>query len=153
MKLPLISYKFPSYTYLLHSTILNTFALTSLITLIIVLLMLANLIMVGRARGKYQIQAPSVTGDEGFERIYRVQMNTIESVLLFLPSMWIYAYYLGDKGAACTGLIWVIGRILYALAYQSNPSKRGVGFVISMIAVFGAWLGGLYGVLHQLMQR
>ena len=106
--------------------------------------------MVGRARGQYQIKAPAVTGHEAFERVYRVQMNTIENVLLFLPAMWIYAFYLGDKGAASTGLIWLIGRILYAAAYKSNPSKRGAGFLISMLAVMGAWFGGLYGVLRIL---
>ena len=132
--------------YLLE-IILNTFALTSLITLLIVLHMLVNLFMVGRARGQYQIKAPAITGNEAFERIYRIQMNTIEGVVLFLPSMWIYAYYLGDKGAACTGLIWLIGRVWYALAYKINPPKRGAGFLISMLAVVGAWLGGLYGVL------
>jgi len=133
------------------NTTLNTFALTSLVTLLVVLLMLVNAVMVGRARGQYQIKAPAVSGHEQFERTYRVQMNTIENVLLFLPAMWVYAFYLGDTGAASTGLIWLIGRILYAAAYTSNPSKRGPGFAISMLAVLGAWLGGLYGVLRILL--
>ena len=110
--------------------------------------MMVNLVMVSKAREKFQVKAPAISGNEEFERVYRIQMNTIENVLLFLPAMWIYAFYLGDLGAACTGLIWVIGRTLYAVAYRTNPSKRGLGFLISMIAVLGAWLGGLYGVIQ-----
>lgn len=113
--------------------------------------MMINTFTVGRARGKYHIKAPAVSGDENFERVYRVQMNTIESVLLFIPAMWIYALYLGDLGAACTGLIWLVGRIWYGMAYISNPPKRAIGFMISMFAVLGAWLGGLYGVVLALM--
>jgi len=130
---------------------LNTFALTPLVTLAIVLLMLVNAIHVGRARGKYQIKAPAVSGNELFERVYRVQMNTIENVLLFIPAMWIYALYLGDLGAASTGIIWLVGRIWYAVAYTTNPAKRGIGFMISRFAVIGAWLGALYGVILALM--
>jgi glutathione S-transferase len=130
---------------------LNTFALTSLITLLVVLHMFVNALMVGRARQKYEIKAPAVTGNEQFERVYRVQMNTIESVLLFLPALWIYAFYVGDKGAASTGLIWLVGRVWYAQAYSSNPAKRGPGFMIAMLATFGAWFGGLYGAVQVLM--
>jgi len=113
--------------------------------------MLVNAIHVGRARGKYQIKAPAVSGNELFERVYRVQMNTIENVLLFIPAMWIYALYLGDLGAASTGFIWLVGLIWYAVAYTTNPAKRGIGFMISMFAVIGAWLGALYGVILALM--
>jgi hypothetical protein len=32
---------------------------------------------VGEARIKYKVRAPATTGDEHFERAYRVQMNTL----------------------------------------------------------------------------
>lgn len=136
---------------LLEIFTLNTLALTSLISLLIVLLMFANSLAVGRARVKYKIVAPATAGHENFERVYRVQMNTIENVLMFVPAMWIYAVYIGDTGAGATGVIWLVGRVWYALAYTNDPSKRGPGFGIAIFAMFGAWIGGAYGVAQTLL--
>ena len=76
----------------------------SLITLLTVLLMLGLTFNVGRARGKYQVKAPAISGHELFERAYRIQLNTIESVLMFLPALWLYAIFIGDKGAGDSGV-------------------------------------------------
>ena len=104
---------------------------------------------VGRARGKYQIKAPAVSGHEQFERAYRIQLNTIENVLMFLPALWLYAIFSGDKGAGDSGVIWLIARIWYSVAYQYNPAKRGLGFLISILVVAGLWAGAAYGIFHQ----
>lgn len=104
---------------------------------------------VGRARGKYQVKAPAVSGHELFERAYRVQLNTIENVLMFLPALWLYAIFIGDKGAGDSGMIWLIGRVWYAIAYQQNPAKRGWGFLISILVITGLWVGAAYGIYHQ----
>ena len=103
---------------------------------------------VGQARGKYRIKAPAITGHEDFERAHRVQMNTVEQMVFFLPALWLYAVLLSDKGAAVGGLIWVIGRGFYAVSYLGDPAKRGPGMVISMLAQTGLFLGAVYGVVR-----
>jgi len=119
----------------------------TLLTLLVYLVVSLN---VARARGKYGVKAPAVTGNEHFERAYRVQMNTLEQMVFFLPSMWLYALLLTDKGAAVGGLIWVIGRVIYSVSYVRNPASRGVGFTISFIAEIGLFLGSAYGVIKVL---
>lgn len=103
--------------------------------------------MIGRARHKYKIQAPAITGNKVFERIYRVQMNTLESFVIFIPSLWLYAIYMSDKGAGVAGLLWIVGRIWYADSYEKDPKKRGPGFLISMLTTMGLWLGAVYGMI------
>lgn len=87
------------------------------------MLMLATGINVGRARGLYGIKAPTVTGHELFERAYRVQMNTLENTALMLPALWLYAGFIGDRGAAIMGAVWLIARVWYAVAYVKNPAS------------------------------
>ena len=120
----------------------------TLLTLLVYLVVSLN---VARARGKYGVKAPYVTGNEHFERAYRVQMNTLEQMVFFLPSMWLYSLLLTDKGAAVGGLIWVIGRVIYSVSYVRNPASRGVGFTISFIAAIGLFLGAAYGVVKALI--
>ena len=122
--------------------------LTSLVTLLVILLMFATAINVGRARQRYGIQAPAVLGHEMFERAYRIQMNTLESAAMMLPALWLYAGLIGDRGAGLTGIIWLCARVWYAIAYQSNPSKREGGFILSFLAFAGLWLGALWGVVR-----
>ena len=131
---------------------MNQYLYTSSITLLTVMLMLGLTFYVGRARGKYQVKAPAVSGHELFERAYRIQLNTIESVLMFLPALWLYAIFIGDKGAGDSGLIWLLARVWYAIAYQQNPAKRGLGFLISILVIAGLWTGSAYGIFHQYMK-
>lgn len=125
---------------------------TSCITLLTVVLMFGLTFNVGRARAKYQVKAPAVTGHELFERAYRIQLNTIENVLMFLPALWLYAVFLSDKGAGDSGAIWLIARVWYAIAYQVNPAKRGLGFIISILVIAGLWAGAAYGIFQQLVK-
>jgi glutathione S-transferase len=130
---------------------MTTLPLTSLATLIVVALMFWTSIIVGKARVKYEIKAPATSGHEMFDRAYRVQMNTLESAMLLLPSMWMYASLIGDLGAGVSGAIWVAGRVWYALAYQQDPAKRGPGFGISFLAIAGMWAGSLWAVIQLLL--
>jgi len=130
---------------------MTSLPLTSLVTLLAVALMFWTAINVGKARAKYKIKAPATFGHEMFDRAYRIQMNTLESAILLLPSMWIYASLIGDLGAGIAGAIWIIGRIWYALAYQHNPAKRGAGFSISFLAIAGMWVGALWAVTKLLI--
>ena len=130
---------------------MTTLPLTSLATLIVVALMFWTSIIVGKARVKYEIKAPATSGHEMFDRAYRVQMNTLESAMLLLPSMWMYASLIGDLGAGVSGAIWVAGRVWYALAYLQDPAKRGPGFGISFLAIAGMWAGSLWAVIQLLL--
>ena len=127
---------------------MTTLPLTALVTLLIGMLILATGINVGRARGRYGVKAPAVTGHELFERAYRVQMNTLENAVLMLPALWLYAGFVGDRGAAIAGGIWLLARIWYALAYSANPAKRGPAFAIGMVSFTGLWLGAAWAIVR-----
>jgi glutathione S-transferase len=124
---------------------------TAAVTLIALLVYFYTVGAVGRARAQYGIKAPAVTGNEHFERAYRVQMNTLEQMALFLPALWLYAAYVSDRGAVVGGLVWVVGRVVYALAYTRDPASRGPGAMITLFASVGLWLGALYGVARALI--
>ena len=130
---------------------MTSLPLTSLVTLLILALMAATGINVGRARGLYGVKAPAVTGHEMFERAYRVQMNTLENAALLLPALWLYAGFIGDRGAAVMGAAWLVARIWYALAYQKDPAKRGPGFGIAYFAFAGLWAGAAWGVVRVIL--
>jgi glutathione S-transferase len=108
--------------------------LPALVTLLTVLLLLGTMWAVGHARGKYDIKAPAISGHPAFERAYRVQMNTLEQTMMFLPTLWLAAQYGFTGWAGVAGLVWIIGRIWYAIAYLGDAGKRGPGFMVGMIA-------------------
>ena len=127
------------------------FPYAALVSLLSFLLMFGTAMHVGRSRMQYQVKAPATTGHEMFERAYRIQVNTIENFLMMFPSLWIYAVFTDDLGAGVIGVIWLVGRVMYAVAYQNDPAKRGTGFMVGMFAIASLWLGGLYGVVDTLV--
>lgn len=106
---------------------------------------------VGMARGKYGIEAPAVSGNEIFERHFRVHMNTLEQLAVFLPALWIFAYFASAPIAAGLGLLFVIGRAVYGIAYVSDPKKRSVGFGLSYLANVALVLGSIGGAVASLL--
>jgi glutathione S-transferase len=88
--------------------------------------------LVGQARGKYGVKAPSVSGSEPFERTYRVQMNTLELLVALLPALYVAARYWPAPYVAAIGAIYLIGRVIYWRAYMAAPERRGLGFVLSL---------------------
>jgi glutathione S-transferase len=121
---------------------------TAAATLLVLLLHQYVTMMVAQARAKYGIKAPAVTGNEHFERAYRVQMNTVEQIVFFLPAMWLCAVLLSDIGAAVGGVIWVIGRVIYAVSYVNDPATRGRGTMICVLAQYALWLGAAVGLVR-----
>ena len=108
--------------------------------------------LVGAARGKYGIKAPAMTGNEHFERAVRVQMNTLEQLVCFLPALLIAAVYWSQTYVAGAGVVYLVGRTLYRQAYVANPAKRGLGFVLTFLPTVVLVLAGLLGAgLHFLM--
>jgi len=120
--------------------------LSALVTLLTVLLLAGCMFAVGRARVKYAIKAPATSGHPAFERAYRVQMNTLEGTMMFLPTLWLATLYGFGGWAGVAGLVWVAGRIWYALAYVRDPAKREAGFAIGSLAWLVLLLMAAYGV-------
>ena len=130
---------------------MHEFAWTALVTLLALIVYFVMAGAVGRARGKYKVAAPATTGDPNFERYFRVQMNTLEWLPIFLPSLWLFAAYWGDTIAASLGAVWVVGRILYFSNYVRDPSSRGAGFGIQGLAALALLIGALAGVVQTLI--
>ncbi|KQZ74410.1 hypothetical protein ASD55_08365 [Rhodanobacter sp. Root561] len=125
--------------------------LPALVTLLTVLLLFGTMWAVGHARGKYSVKAPATTGDPAFERAYRVQMNTLEATVMFLPTLWLAAHYGFTGWAGIAGLVWLVGRVWYALAYLRDASKRGPGYLVSMLGWAAALVMACIGVARAMM--
>mgnify|MGYP003652710499 CR=1 FL=1 len=106
--------------------------------------------LVGKARGTYNIEAPAVTGHPVFERYYRVHMNTLESLILFLPAIFLFATYVHALAAAALGVIYLIGRQLYFSAYVKDPKTRSLGFMLTLLPSAILALGALVGAVLRL---
>ncbi len=102
---------------------------------------------VGMGRGKYGVDAPAVTGHPEWERLFRVQQNTLEQLIVFLPSLWLCATFVNEGVAAGLGGVFLIGRLLYAAAYVKDPSSRTAGFVTGFLASLALLLSGLIGAI------
>ena len=103
--------------------------------------------LVGQARGKYGISAPAMTGNEHFERAVRVQMNTLEQLICFLPALFIASAYWSPVYVAAAGVVYLIGRTLYRQAYVANPAKRGLGFLLTFLPTTVLALAALAGAV------
>jgi uncharacterized membrane protein YecN with MAPEG domain len=127
-------------------------AWVDIVGLLAALQLLVFSVMVGWARGKYGVAAPATTGHPMFERYYRVQMNTVETVLVFLPGLWLAAKYWSPRYAAILGVVYLVGRMIYYFSYISAPGKRTAGYSLSMgpavILVVAALLGAARAALH-----
>ena len=115
----------------------------TIVTLVALLVYLWMAFRVGGARKKSGINAPAMTGDPALERHIRVQVNTLEWLPIFLPSLWLFAIYWSDLVATVLGVIWIFGRIIYALGYAASPEKREIGFIIQALATLVLLLGAL----------
>jgi len=107
-------------------------------------------VLVGGARGKYDVSAPAVSGDPVFECYYRAQQNTLELLIFFIPGMVMFAHYVRPDVAAGIGAIFIIGRALYFKGYVTDPKKRTLGFLLSFFPALILVLGGLVGAIMGL---
>ncbi len=123
--------------------------LSAAVTVLAVLVYMATAWRVGQMRGKHDIAAPAVTGHPEFERAYRVQMNTLEAMPVFLPLLWLATLYFTQLTwlAPALGLVWVAGRIIYMQAYMADPAKRSFGFTVSFLALVGLLLLAIAGIV------
>jgi glutathione S-transferase len=127
------------------------FHFTALVTCFAIALYFFTSIRVAKARAAFGIKAPAIRGHSDFERVFRVQMNTLEWMPIFLPSLWLFAIYISDPVAAAIGLVWIAGRILYMIGYSQAAEKRGRGFGVQAMATGILWLGALGAIVWRLI--
>jgi len=104
--------------------------------------------MVGRARQRYGVKAPAVSGHEMFERAYRVQMNTLELLIAFLPALLIATKYWPQSWVAVVGAVYLIGRFIYWRRYTADPASRALGFALSMLPVLALIIMAVAGTIR-----
>lgn len=120
--------------------------LVALVTVLTVLLLMTTMGLVGRARGKHGVKAPATQGPEGFERAFRVQMNTQESALMFLPALWAAAAFGQPWLSAAFGAAWLLARVWYVKAYLDPAGNRGPAFALSSLAILALVVQALWGL-------
>jgi glutathione S-transferase len=124
---------------------------TALVTCLAILFYFFTCAKVARARIQFGVKLPAISGNPDFERVFRVQMNTLEWLPIFLPSLWLFAIYISDPIAAALGVLWIAGRILYMNGYLQAAEKRSPGFFVQASAVMLLWLGSLCAVIWRLV--
>ena len=127
------------------------FHFSALVTCLAISLYFFTTVRVSGARQAFGIKAPAISGNPDFERVFRVQMNTLEWMPIFLPSLWLFAIYVSDPGAALLGLVWIAGRALYLTGYAQAAEKRGRGFAVQFVAAAILWLGALEAIVWRLL--
>jgi glutathione S-transferase len=135
---------------------MQSHALVAIVTVLALLLYFVMGLRVGGARARYKIPAPAISGNEDFERIFRVQANTLEWLPIFLPSLWMFAVLghgpvFNDRVAAVLGLIWIAGRFLYMTGYSKAAGSRSLGFSVQALAtavlLFGSLISAVMAII------
>jgi len=125
---------------------------TALVTLLAIVLYFYTGLLVAKARAKFGVVAPATTGQPDFERVFRVQQNTLEWMPIFLPLLWFFVLYVNDWGAALLGLVWLVGRVLYIRGYAAAADQRHQGFALQAFACGALLIGTLAGIVWRLAQ-
>ncbi len=127
------------------------FHLTALVTCLAILMYFYFSVQVGKARSTHGVKAPATSGNPDFERVFRVQMNTLEWMPIFLPALWLFAIYISDAIAAALGVVWIVGRVLYMTGYTEAANKRSMGFGVQAVAAILLWAGATCAILWRLV--
>ncbi len=100
---------------------------------------------VGKARATHEVSAPAITGHPDFERTFRVHQNTVEQLIIFIPGLWMFGYYVNAEIGAGIGLLFIIARQVYRGAYLGDPKNRGKGFGLGALCMMVLLIGGMIG--------
>jgi glutathione S-transferase len=106
---------------------------------------------VGAARSKMGVAAPATAGQPDFDRVFRIHMNTVEQLVLFVPMLWLAASAVGDQWAAGIGFVWIVGRFIYAAGYRKDVDKRGPGMLITLASTAVLTVVAVWGVVQAFM--
>jgi glutathione S-transferase len=126
------------------------FHLVALVAILSLILYLYMSVRVGQARAKHGIKAPATTGHEEFERAFRVHQNTLEWLVIYLPSLFLFSMFVHEYIAAALGVVWIVGRYVYMEGYIDAAEKRSAGFGIQALATLILMLGALVGILWNM---
>jgi glutathione S-transferase len=126
-------------------------AYVDIVTALAVLQFIVFGFRVGAARGRYGVKAPAITGNDIFERHFRVQQNTLEQLIAFLPGIYLFSRYFNPLVAAALGVVYLVGRELYAFTYVKDPAKRDVGFGMTFLPVVILVAGGMIGAIRTIL--
>lgn len=107
---------------------------------------------VGSAREKYGVKAPAITGHPTFERLFRVQMNTLEQLAALIPGLYLFSHYFSPAWAAGLGVVYLVGREVYAATYVKDPAKRSAGFALTFLPIVVLLVGGIVGAILHLVR-
>jgi len=129
---------------------MQAYPLTALATILALLVYAAFGAVVSRARGTYGIAAPAIAGHPEFERRHRVHANTLEQMPLLLPLLWMTAATVGDRWAALAGIVWCVGRLVYARGYYRAAAQREIGFYIGAVPLVAMLVAIVVAVLLRL---
>jgi glutathione S-transferase len=123
----------------------------AIVSLLALLLYIVMAFRVGQARSRFGVPAPAIHGHEDFERVFRVQANTLEWLPIFLVSLWLFALYWDDGVAAAAGAVWIIGRLLYMTGYSQAAGSRSTGFLVQMVATAVLLFGALGRIVYLMI--
>ncbi len=123
----------------------------ALITALATVVISIAMFLVARARGKYQIKVPAITGHPAFERAFRAHQNTLEQAIMFLPLLWLATLYCNEQYAAYLGYAWLVGRLWYIFGYIAEAGKRSNGFMVGALAQLGLLGMSLWGIISHMM--
>lgn len=109
-------------------------------------------LQVGKAREAHKCPAPAMSGPPEFERAYRVHMNTLEQLVILIPSMWMFAYFTEQADvAASLGIVFIVGRLLYRSTYMADPASRTIGFMVGFVPMMIMLVGSMIGAGMKLI--
>jgi len=114
---------------------LVTMLWTELVILLALAVYLGTLVYCGRMRSRHRIVAPATSGHPAYERAFRIQQNTLEQLVAFVPAVWLFSLLVNPRIGAILGAIWVLARIVYAISYARAPERRGPGFIVAFIVL------------------
>jgi glutathione S-transferase len=126
-------------------------AYVDIVTALALIQFLAFGFQVGHAREKHGVKAPAIAGNEIFERYFRVQQNTLESLIVFLPALYVFGKYFDPRWAAALGVVYLVGRAVYAATYVKNPAKRSLGYGLTLLPIVVLLVGSGFGAVRQLV--
>lgn len=125
----------------------------SAVVLVAVLQYIVFGIMVGMARGRFNVAAPAVAGHPTFERLFRVHQNSLEMLIAFIPGVWLYGWWVSQTWATALGILFIAARIIYAIQYVRDPKTREIGAGLSFLVIIILVVGDLYSVVRLALTR